>query len=95
MARKLADILADFDQGFGLGRTIKVCSLLTLWDKVVDKRVSQHTEPVKIYNRVLFVSVSSPTWAQELTFLKPEIIDRFNQVAGQKTISDIKFKAGG
>lgn len=95
MAHKLVDIFADLDQGYGLGRTLNNCNLLSLWSQVVDKSITQHTEPVKIYNRVLYIEVSSSTWAQELSFLKPEIIEKFNQLAGQKAICDIKFKAGG
>ena len=92
MTQKLAEILQGMDAG--VGRAIKSCSLLSLWDQVVDERTSKHAEAVKIRNRVLYVSTSTSTWAQELSFLKKEIIDKFNGVAGQEVIKDIRFRAG-
>ncbi len=93
MAQKLADILEGMNTG--LARSVKICSQLTLWDRVVDEQVRRHTEAVKIKFKVLYVTTSSPAWAQELGFLKQQIIAKFNAEAGQEVISDIKFKSGG
>ncbi len=89
--------LAEFLDGMGpsFGRAIKACGLVSLWGEVVDERVGKHTEPVKISHRTLYVSTSSSTWAQELGFLKKEIIEKFNQKAGSEVIRDIRFKATG
>ena len=93
MTERLSEILEGIEAGFG--RTVKACRLLSLWDRVVDDRVGRQTEAVKIRNRVLYVRAASPAWAQELSFLKCEIIKKFNSEAGKEAILDIKFKAGG
>ena len=77
MAQKLADVLAKL--GGGLGQTLSNCNLVSLWSEVVDDRVGKHTEAVKIKYQTLYVKTSSPTWAQELSFLKPKIITKFNR----------------
>ena len=93
MTQPIAEILKKLDTNFG--RTVKLCSWLALWDRVVDDRVRKHTEAVKISNRVLHVSTSSATWANELSFLRVKFVQKFNDEAGQEIIRDIKFKAGG
>ena len=93
MAQKLAEILEGLETG--AAGTINTCRLLELWKKVVDERVGRQTEAVKIRTRVLYVSASSPAWAQELSFLKPEMVRKFNAEAGKDAIRDIKFRAGG
>lgn len=93
MPQKLEEILNGIDSGF-LG-TVKNCRLLLLWIKVVDERVQKHTEAVKIQNKTLHVSTSNSTWAHELNFLKRDIINKFNQIAGEQVIIDIRFKARG
>lgn len=93
MAQQLADILDGMETG--LAKSIKICGLLGLWDKVVDERVGKHTEAIKISNRILYVATSSSTWAQELSFLKKNFIEKFNKEAGKEVIKDIKFKSGG
>ncbi|MFA6170074.1 MAG: DUF721 domain-containing protein [Candidatus Margulisiibacteriota bacterium] len=74
---------------------IRNCNLLTVWEKVIDERARKHTEPISIRNRVLNVSTSTATWAYELSFLKTQIIAKFNEYAGEEAIYDIRFKAGG
>jgi len=88
MEQKLVDILSSLNT-----KAIKACGLLAIWDRVVDERVRKHTEPIKITNRKLYVTTSSSAWAQELTFLKTEIIEKFNSTAGEEAISDIRFSA--
>lgn len=93
MTEHVAEILGGLEND--VASTIRLCNALSLWGKVVDERVGKHSKAVKIINRVLYVSTSSPAWAQELTFLREEIVEKFNAVAGKGTIRDIRFKSGG
>jgi predicted nucleic acid-binding Zn ribbon protein len=87
---RLKKVLADMED---LSPVLRNCSLISLWAQVVDERVKKNTDPVKIKNRVLFVSTATPTWAQELNFLKSQIIKKLNDLAGEQAIVDIRFKA--
>jgi len=80
-------------QGSDFSCAIKSCKMLSLWPQIVDENVRKNTEPVKIKNGTLYISTSAPAWAQELTFLKREIIKKFNQAAGEEAIADIVFGA--
>ena len=93
MAERLMDILEQSKSN--LAWTITACRHLTIWEKVVDERVARQTEAIKIRNKVLYVSTSTSTWAQELSLLKREIINKFNQTAGQEVIRDVRFKPTG
>ena len=93
MSHRLGDILSSMHSG--VGKTLKLCNLLTIWDEVVDERVRKHTEAVKIRSGILYVYTSSSAWAQELSFLKGPIVEKFNLVAGEEAISDIRFTAKG
>jgi predicted nucleic acid-binding Zn ribbon protein len=92
MVEKLADILGGIEHG--IGGTVKLCGMLSLWEEVVDERVRRNASAIKIRNRTLYVSTSSPAWAQELSYLKKEIIQKFNEKAGKEAIKDIRFKSG-
>lgn len=92
MVQRLVEILSRMERG--AGRSLDICRRLDLWKEVVDERVGKNAQAVKISNRTLYLSVSSPAWAQELSFLKKQIIERFNKKAGSEVINDIRFKAG-
>jgi predicted nucleic acid-binding Zn ribbon protein len=91
VTERLSEIFKE--DNTGLGRTIRVCRLLSLWHEVVDERIGKHTEAVKIRNRVLYINASTSTWANELSFLRMEMVKRFNEKAGEEAIRDIRFSA--
>ena len=93
MPEKLKNILAKLEGN--AAAVVKNCALLSLWPQVVDENISKNTAPVKINNRVLYVSTAAPVWAQELSLLKKKIVDKFNQEAGGEVILDIRFKTAG
>jgi predicted nucleic acid-binding Zn ribbon protein len=93
VVNKLADILGQMETG--VAKSVQLCGFLALWDEVVDERVLKNAKAIKISNRTLYVSTSSSTWAHELTFLKRDIIKKFNERAGKEVIRDIRFSNQG
>lgn len=91
MTLLLADILKNnsFNKGMRDGRVV------LLWEESVSAEIARQTEAVKVRNRILHVNTKSPVWAQELNFLKKEIMDRINEKAGYVAVRDIRFKSGG
>lgn len=93
MTQRIIEILAKNNNPSAW--IVKCYKLLNIWNTVVDGRVGRQTEAVKIKNRVLYVMTTSSAWAQELTFLKKEIMKKFNEKAGEEAIKDIRFMAKG
>jgi len=93
MSPSITEILKE--EKTGVGRTIRLCNLLMLWPKVAGEKISCKTEAVKISNRCLHINAFSAAWANELSFLKDEFVQKFNGLAEEEVIQDIKFKVGG
>ncbi|MBW2637380.1 MAG: DUF721 domain-containing protein [Deltaproteobacteria bacterium] len=64
------------------------------WRKAVGPQISTQSDPVKFNNGMLYVKVSTPTWMQELQFMKQEITERLNAEMGNKTLKNIHFSIG-
>nr|CRH08041.1 Conserved protein of unknown function. Zn-ribbon-containing, possibly RNA-binding protein and truncated derivatives [Candidatus Magnetococcus massalia] len=64
------------------------------WHQAVTPHIARHTEPVRLSRGVLTVRVDSPTWIQELTFLKPELLERLNRILPKDKVKDIRFQHG-
>jgi len=91
----LTQLLADILKRPQISKGIKAGWTVLLWEESVSTEIAKQTEAVKVKNRVLYVNTKSPVWAQELNFLKKEIMDRMNEKAGFSAVKDIRFKAGG
>ena len=88
---KILDSLVDT---LGLKKKINEEKVMALWEKAVNRRVAEHTRPIKIQGSKLLVEVSGSSWRNELIFLKPELIRKLNSMVGRVVIDDIIFVAG-
>jgi len=65
--------------------------ILDLWENVVGEMVSKHSRPDRIVGGILYIEVKNSSWINEISFLRTDIIDKYNQTLKQKYIKDIKF----
>ena len=92
--RRIKGILNATLRKLGLEKKIKECAILSFWNEVVGESIALHTRPIKVYDGRMTVLVESPSWTQELTFLKNKILERLNKSMGKEIIKDIYFKIG-
>lgn len=64
--------------------------LLKCWPDVVGKVVAAHTRPTSIQRDVLWVATSSSSWAQNLVFERPRILQKLNPQLPTPLV-DIRF----
>lgn len=65
-----------------------------LWDEVVGSVVAENAQPEAFKGTLLLVRVASSPWAQQLQFMKKDIIDKVNRALGKELVREIRFKVG-
>lgn len=68
--------------------------IIDQWDRLVGEQIAAVTRARRIHHRVLWVGVSDSTWSYHLTLLKPQLIKKLNEYAGEKVVEDIYFQIG-
>lgn len=61
------------------------------WRDIVGENIARSAYPAKVERGVMIVFTVSPIWAEELSGLKQDILDKINNFLGRKVIHDIKF----
>ncbi len=84
--------LQQLAHALGIAKTLSQYDILTSWEKAVGAPIARVTKPLRIENRVLYVSVGSAPWRAELTMKRLEIIRKINRFAGTDVIQDIRFR---
>ena len=87
-------ILERLFSSLNLGIKVKQYQIWDVWEGVVGEAIARQTQPHQIRNMVLWVTVSSSTWMQQLEFMKKQIVGRLNDCIGEKVITDIRFRIG-
>ena len=62
-----------------LSTKLKEYGVWPIWNEIVGATIARNAQPEKIRNGTLFVKVASPTWMQELQYMKEMISEKLNQ----------------
>jgi hypothetical protein len=92
--QRIKTVLKTTLRKLGLDKRIKECTVLPFWNDAVGETIALHTRPIKVSGGRMTVLVESPSWTQELTFMKTRIIKELNSRIGKEIVKDIYFKIG-
>ena len=91
---QIESILERVFTSLDLGMKVKQYQIWEVWDSVVGEAIARQARPQQVRNMVLWISVSSSTWMQQLEFMKKQIVNRLNEQIGEVVINDIRFRIG-
>jgi predicted nucleic acid-binding Zn ribbon protein len=92
--QRIGSILESTLKNLEVDGQIKAYSLWGAWKEIVGEPIAQQAQPQAIRNQILFVTVSHPTWVQQLQFLKTMLLDKINTYFGEPLIKDMRFRLG-
>jgi len=92
--QSIGEILFSSFKGKGVAAKIEEISLIKLWPKAVGQKIALQTQPDSLKNGTLFVKTTSSVWVQQLHFMKEEILQKLNELAGKVAVKDIRFSVG-
>ncbi len=91
---KLSSTLQKIINARGLAGKLGIYRVLGQWEPAVGTGIASHAQPVFIRGKKLTVQVDSPVWMQQLSLLKPELIEKLNGRLGGDAVRDITLKLG-
>lgn len=87
-------ILSGLAKRLGLESRLLELRLQHEWCRIVGEPVASHTWPVHIRFKKLTLVVRNSVWLQQLTFLKPALLAKLNEVAGTELVKEIVLRVG-
>ncbi len=86
-----------------LGSALRACGLqgrlveyriFVQWEKTVGPAIARHARPRVLRGKKLYLSVDSAAWMQQLSLMKPEIIEKLNSNVGTGVVKEIALNLG-
>jgi Dna[CI] antecedent DciA-like protein len=74
---------------------LRAFDIWSFWNAEVGEVIARRAQPARFRNGILFVSVATHSWMQELQFLKDDLRTRLNTRLGAELVRDIYFVSGG
>ncbi len=91
---KLSSTLGRMLKARGLQGHLSEYRIFGQWEQTVGAVIARHAQPLSVRGKKLFLSVDSPAWMQQLSLLKPELIEKVNRNLGRDAIKEIALKLG-
>lgn len=92
--QSVGEVIESVIARLGIKRRLKRAQIIEEWAKIVGDKIAKETRAERMRGSVLFVSTSSPVWAQELEFMKREILEKIREELGKGVVTDIRFRTG-
>lgn len=77
-----------------MGGRLQEYRIFGQWEKIVGAAIARHAQPVTVRGKKLSLVVDSPAWMQQLSLLKPQIIEKVNASLREEAIKDITLRLG-
>ncbi len=85
-------VLATVAKRLGLETKLLEFQLRRDWPRIVGEPIAAHTRPDQIRFKKLFLLVENSVWMQQLTFLKPTLLEKINAAAGTELVTEIVLR---
>jgi predicted nucleic acid-binding Zn ribbon protein len=90
----IGDVLAKVLQRVDPEHQLPAYRIWTFWNDEVGAAIARRAQPTRFRNGILFVTVATHSWMQELQFMKEQIRERLNARLGAALVRDIFFISG-
>jgi hypothetical protein len=88
----LQDAIQQFLQKSRLKSGIQALRIEDVWEEVMGKTVAKYTDKIQIINHTLYISSTVAPLKNELLYQKDKIIERVNEVLGEKVVKEVVIK---
>lgn len=89
---RIGDALKAFLEKSKLKNGLRAVQIEEVWENVMGKTIAKYTDKIEIINDKLFIYSSVGPLKNELQYQKPQIIQRINELMGEKVIKEVVIR---
>jgi len=87
----LGEVLEGLLRRAGLDHRVRQGKVMLAWKEIVGPANARHSWPLKVKDGILLVGCSSAAWAQTLTLLREQIMEKIVRLLGRCPLREIHF----
>jgi len=89
-----ADAIKSAIKRLGLSKKMNRFEVWNQWEKIAGPAIASHARPLRWQGTTLVIGVEHSSWMQELSYLKPTILEKMREAIPNIDIKDIRFEIG-
>lgn len=88
----IGNIIDDVVKKMDIKRKLNISNIFNRWEEIVGAEIYKKTKPERIIRGILYISVSTSTWANELSLMSGQLIKKINSFVGEEVVKNIRFR---
>lgn len=84
----LNELIADLN----MGKLMEEAELKRDWPRVAGAHIAANSRPISLIRGCLTLGAYSSTWSNQLSMMKPGLLEEINKYFGKETVKEIRFK---
>ncbi|MBM3707245.1 MAG: DUF721 domain-containing protein [Actinobacteria bacterium] len=88
----ISSIIKQYLSGSGIGKKLKRYRIFNHWPEIVGQKISSKTKPEKLFKGILYISVASSAWANEMSLMSRRLVKEINKFIGEDIVKELRFK---
>jgi len=89
----IGNIIGSVVDEMGIKRKLDASNIFNHWEEIAGKEIAKRSRLKRLDNMTLYISVTSATWANELSLMSEELAKKINSFAGQEIVKKVRFRA--
>ncbi len=89
----IGSIIGSVVDKMELSKKLKISNIFNHWEDIVGSEIAKKSKLQKLVRKTLYVSVTTSTWANELSLMSEKLIEKINSFTGEDVVKTIRFKA--
>jgi len=71
---------------------LKTSRIFSRWSEIVGTEIGRKSKPSRLARDTLYITVANSTWANELSLMSGQLIEKINSFVGGEVVKSIKFR---
>ncbi|MBN2274406.1 MAG: DUF721 domain-containing protein [Bacteroidales bacterium] len=90
--RPIGEVIRDSLDDLRISQKLKEKRLVAQWNDMMGKAIASRTKQVYVKDRTFYVHLTSSVARSELMMMRRSILDKLNEMAGEKLIDAIVIR---
>jgi len=88
----IGSVIDDVVTNLNIKSKLNISGIFNHWKEIVGMEISKKTRPKRLIRGILYVSVTTSTWANELSLMSNQLMGKINSYVGEEVVKGIRFK---
>ncbi len=88
--RDIGTILAETLKTSNLSTILDFAVITTKWPEIVGDKLARVSEPSKLKNKVLSISVTEPVWVDSMMYMRSVIVSKINSLFHNRVVDNVR-----